>query len=284
MREERANGDAEIAKLATRQHGVVSAAQLSAAGIDKDGTWRRVNAGRLHRIHRGVYAVGHRRLSFEGRCLAAVLACGAGAVLSHESASALWGMLRPASGSIQVTLAKGSGRRHRPGIAIHRSATLTPSVITRREGIPVTTPARTLRDLRRTGSRARYQRATRRALDLRLVQPEALGSEPDLTRSELERLFLRLCTRYRLPRPEVNARVGSHEVDFLWRDQALVVETDGYRFHAGRIAFESDRARDAQLQASGYRVLRFTYRQVRQSPRLVVSALRRVLSHSELLR
>jgi very-short-patch-repair endonuclease len=284
MRDKPANGDRLIAAIAARQHGVVTIAQLRAAGVDDDAARRRVRAGRLHRIHRGVYAVGHHRLSFEGRCLAALLACGKAAVLSHRSAAAIWGMLRPASGSVELTVPTGAGRSKRTGIMIHRSATLTSTVVSMRSGIPVTTPGRTLRDVRRTIGRPAYQRAARRALDLRLITPEALGSEPDLTRSELERLFLRLCSRHRLPQPEVNAQVGSIdqmgplEVDFLWRDHALVVETDGFRFHSGRVAFESDRARDARLQAAGYRVLRFSHRQVRGSPRLVVSALRRVMS------
>jgi very-short-patch-repair endonuclease len=109
------------------------------------------------------------------------------------------------------------------------------------------------------------------------VTPAALDPEPDLTRSELERLFLRLCRRHTLPSPEVNARVGPYEVDFLWRDLSLIVETDGFRHHGSRAAFESDRARDARLQALGYRVLRFTYRGVREDPRAVVASLRSVM-------
>jgi very-short-patch-repair endonuclease len=121
------------------------------------------------------------------------------------------------------------------------------------------------------------QRAYRRALDLRLVGTDALGPEPDLTRSELERLFLKLCRRRRLPRPEVNVRVGPYEVDFLWRDRRMIVETDGFEYHRSRAAFEADRARDATLQGLGYRVLRVTYRQVRESPAAVVASLRAVI-------
>ncbi|MFL5908775.1 MAG: type IV toxin-antitoxin system AbiEi family antitoxin domain-containing protein, partial [Solirubrobacterales bacterium] len=114
-----------IAVIAARQHGVVSSAQLDRAGIDKDGTSRRLRAGRLHRVHRGVYAVGHARLSFEGRCIAASLASGEPAVVSHMSAAAVWGMLRPSSGPIDITVPGNGGRRKRTGIAIHRSLILS---------------------------------------------------------------------------------------------------------------------------------------------------------------
>jgi very-short-patch-repair endonuclease len=147
---------------------------------------------------------------------------------------------------------------------------------TRRYAVPVTRPARTLRDLRRVVPRALHRQAVRRALDLRLIGEAELEREPDLTRSELERLFLRLCRRHRFPCPEVNVRIGPYEVDFLWREQALIVETDGFRHHGNRIAFESDRARDVQLHALGHRVVRFTYRQVREEPGAVAASLRSV--------
>jgi very-short-patch-repair endonuclease len=273
MREERAKSDQVVAKIAGRQHGVVSAAQLGPAGIDKDAVTRRVKACRLHRIHRGVYAVGHTRLTFEGRCMAAVLALGEGAVVSHQSAAALWGMLKPHSGPIHVSVIGDGGRRKRRGIQVHRSHSLIAGVTTRRKGIAVTNPVRTLQDLRRTVPQPVYRRAVRRALDLRLIRSDQV-SEPDLTRSELERLFLAICRRHRLPQPEVNARLGPYEVDFLWRDRALVVETDGFRHHGDRAAFESDRVRDADVQRFGFRVLRFTYRQVTEDRTSVVAALR----------
>lgn len=281
MREERAKSDQVVAKIAGRQHGVVSAAQLGPAGIDKDAVTRRVKACRLHRIHRGVYAVGHTRLTFEGRCMAAVLALGEGAVVSHQSAAALWGMLKPHSGPIHVSVVGDGGRRKRRGIQVHRSHSLIAGVTTRRNGIAVTRPARTLQDLRRTVPQPVYRRAVRRVLDLRLIRSDQV-SEPDLTRSELERLFLGICRRHRLPQPEVNARLGSYEVDFLWRDRALVVETDGFRHHSDRAAFESDRVRDAAVQRFGFRVLRFTYRQVTHDRTSVVAALRDLLGERPL--
>jgi very-short-patch-repair endonuclease len=269
-----ANTDEVIAKIAARQHGVVSAAQLALAGVSKVAASKRAKAGRLHRIHRGVYAVGHARLSFEGRCMAAALALGGGAVVSHQSAAALWGMLKPRGGPIHITLPGDGGRRRRRGITIHRSPSLIAGVSIRRNGIAVTKPARTLRDLHRTLPQPVYQHAVRKALDLRLISSAELKREEELTRSELEKLMLRLCRRHHLPRPEVNARLGSYEVDFLWRDQRVIVETDSWRHHGDRAAFEGDRARDARLQALGYRVLRFTWRQIQEVPDEVARTLR----------
>jgi very-short-patch-repair endonuclease len=277
-----ANRDELIAAIASKQHGVIDASQLRSAGLTRAAIAKRAGAGRLHRLHRGVYAVGHRNVSFEGRCMAVVLACGECSVVSHRSAAVLWGMLAGGQASIDVTLSSDGGRRKQQGIVIHRSRTLTARIITRRSGIPVTNPARTLRDLRRTVPQPVFRRALRRALDLRLIRSTGVA-EPDLTRSELERLFLRLCDRHRFPQPEVNARIGGHEVDFLWRSQGLIVETDGFRHHGDRAAFESDRARDATLQARGYRVVRFTYRQVKDH-REVAETLRTLLGPAALFK
>lgn len=271
-----------VARIAARQHGVVSVEQLRAARLDKRATSRRVQSGRLHAVHRGVYAVGHTKLSFEGRCMAAVLALGEGAVVSHQSAAALWGMLKPHSGPIHITLPGDSGRRPRCGITIHRSHSLIAGVSIVRNGIRVTKPARALRDMHRTVSDGTYRGAVRRSLDLRLISTDQLRSDEHLTRSELERLFLALCRRHRLPQPEVNARAGPYEVDFLWRTQGLIVETDGFRHHGDRSAFERDRARDAHLQGLGYRVLRFTHRQLTDDRSAVVAALRSLLGQSSL--
>jgi very-short-patch-repair endonuclease len=186
-------------------------------------------------------------------------------------------MLKPHAGPIHVTVPGDGGRENRRGIRIHRSSTLIAGVTTRRNGIAVTRPARTLRDLHRTSPQPVFRRALRRALDLRLVSSADVRREDDLTRSELERIFMGLCRRHRLPQPEVNASLGPCEVDFLWRQQRLVVETDGFRHHGDRSAFERDRARDAHLQSLGFRVLRFTYRQVTEDRSAVVAVLRALL-------
>jgi very-short-patch-repair endonuclease len=282
MRDKGANPDQVLARIASCQHGVVSAIQLRAAGLDPQGIYRRARGGRLHRLHRGVYAVGHTKLSFDGHCMAATLALGAGAVISHQSAATVWGMLKPTSGPIHVTLPGDAGRKRRRGIEIHRSHSLTDGVTTRHNGIAVTKPGRTLRDLRRNLRQPAYQRAVRRALDLRLISSAQLRHDDDLTRSELERLFRSLCHRHRLPTPEVNAQVGPYEVDFVWRDRAVIAEVDGFRYHAHRDAFESDRARDAALQSLGLRVLRFTHRQLTHERPAVVATLRALLGQSPL--
>lgn len=268
------SADRRVAKVAARQYGVISAAQLRAAGVNRGGRARRLQAGRLHRVHRGVYAVGHRRLSELGIWMAAVLACGEGAALSHLAAAALWRLLPPPRESIDVTVPGDGGREKQVGIRLHRSSTLGPESTTRRAGIPVTTAARTLADLRRVVAAPRLRRAIREADVLGLSVGDL---ERDLTRSELETRFLMLCRRHSLPVPEVNARVGAFKVDFLWPQRRLIVETDGYRYHRGRVAFEEDRARDVHLRLLGYEVLRFTHRQVTGGGAHVAAALRVLL-------
>jgi very-short-patch-repair endonuclease len=279
---EPANSDRVLAKIAARQHGVVSSAQLREQGIGHRSISRRVKADRLHRLHRGVYAVGHTRLTFEGRCMAAVLALGDGTAASHRSAAGLWGMLPPHDGPVEVTVRGDGGRDKRKGIKVHRSSTLSAGFVTLRNGIAVTKAARTLRDLYRTVPESVYRRAVRRALDLRLISSAQLRSDEELSRSELERLFRSLFRRHRLPAPEVNARIGPYEVDFLWRDQRVIVETDSWRHHSDRCAFERDRARDARLQSLGFRVLRFTHRQLTGEQSAVLAALRSLLGQRSL--
>jgi very-short-patch-repair endonuclease len=239
--------DQIVARIAARQHGVVRLEQLLLAGLTHAAVQRRVEAGRLHRLYRGVYAVGHRNLSREGRWLAAVFACGEGAVLSHGSAAALW-RLSPTSPQLaHVTVSGTTGHAQRPGIRLHRSTTLTRKETTQRHGIPVTTQTRTLRDL---------------------------GYGPERTRSDLERLFLRICRKHGIPKPEVNTKLGPYEVDFLWRAERLIVEVDSWKYHSGRRAFEADRARDRELSRRGFVVLRFTDRELSVEPDAVILSLR----------
>ena len=208
--------------------------------------------------------------------MAAVLACGERAVLSHGSAAALWNLLPASKGIVDITVPGTGGRRKRRGIHLHRSPLLTPVVTTLRNGIAVTTPVRTLVDLRRVVPADAIRRAVRQAEVLGL---EIGGNDgADATRSELEHAFLRLCRRHRLPTPEINVRLGPFLVDFLWRQRSLIVEVDGYRFHRGRLAFEDDRARDVDLKLRGYEVVRFTYRQVVDEPRWVMRTLRALLA------
>jgi very-short-patch-repair endonuclease len=287
VREELANTspDAAIARLAASQHGVVSIAQLERLGIRRQSLTRRVNAQRLHRIHRGVYAVGHPGLSEKGTWMAAVLTCGPQAVLSHASAAAHWRILRSPSersvraatdlSSVPVHVTVPGGSRSRAGIHIHRSRILFPSAVTRRARIPITTPSRTLTDLRRTIPQPQFEQALRQAEYIGLpIDPEL---DPDHTRSELEARFLGLCRRRRLPKPEVNVRVGSFIADLLWPGHGLIVELDGFRAHGTRSAFEADRARDVELKLLGYEVVRFTWRQLASEPAQLARTLRRLL-------
>ena len=226
--------DVVVARVATRQHGIVSIRQLYAAGLTRDAVKRRVAAGRLHRLHHGVYAVGHAAIGNEGRWMAAVLASGPSAALSHRSAAELWRMLAPQPGPVHVTIRSAAGRRPGRDISLHRSPSLPVAATTLLDGITLTTPARTIQDLRRTASLDEVRRALREAQFMRLDVGTCYGRDGELTRSRLERDFLRLCRRHRLDRPEVNAHVGEYEVDFVWRERRLVVETDGWQAHGTR--------------------------------------------------
>jgi hypothetical protein len=208
--------------------------------------------------------------------MAAVLALGDGAVVSHRSAAALWDLL-PANptAAIDISVPGESGRKKRLGIRLHRCISLEPTAVTRRYGIPVTTPARTIVDLRHLVSDRELRRAVRQAELLGLHIGSAAVS--DGTRSELEFRFLELCRRNGIPAPAVNVRIGGLIVDFVWNEPRLIVETDGYKYHRGRIAFEDDRARDLKLRALGYDVIRLTYHQVVDRPDDVRVAMRRAL-------
>jgi very-short-patch-repair endonuclease len=286
--------DLTLSEIAARQHGVVSAVQLGAVGLDRSAVRRRVVAGRFHRVHQGVYAVGHQGLSLEARWMAAVLACGKGAVLSHLSGAALWELLRPEAGPVHVSLPTHGGRRNRAGIRLHRCPSLangraqqagTPSsnpesfgLVTVRHGIPVTTPARTLADLEGAVAPRLHRRAKRQAELAGYALPSR--TRRLRTRSDLEEDFLDLCRAFRLPSPEVNVRIGPRTVDFVWRAAGVAVETDSYRYHRGAVAFEDDHARDLALRGAGFEVCRFTERQIRDEAGLVAADLRRALRES----
>ena len=279
MDAKRSPGDRGLAELARAQWGVVSLAQLRALGIGRGSVARRVERGRLHRLHAGVYAVGHRRLSREGAYLAAVLACGEGAVLSHRSAAHQWGLLQSDATLVDFTVPR-SRRSCRPGIRLHRPRSLEARDISTHRGIPITSVERTLDDL----PRALRTRALAQAERLRLDVGHHLAPDPALalTRSELEARFLHLIDRAALPRPVVNAALhaldhGRIEVDFHWPDQRLIVETDGFESHGTRSAFTDDRRRDAALTAAGWRVVRFAWSDVAGHPAAVRRRLRALL-------
>jgi len=277
--------DAALIALAGR-HGVVTTAQLDAAGFARSALTRRVESGLLRRLHRGVYAVGPIEAP-TARVAAALLACGPGAALSHHTAAQLHDLPTLPRCAVDVTAAT---RHDHAGIRLHRSR-LAADDITRRQGLPTTTVARALLDLAATvddralarlveeaeirGHGAAIDDALRRHRGNRGARRLAAArhDEPRLTRSEAEARMLDLVRAARLPVPRTNVRVGRHEVDVLWPDQRLVVEIDGYHFHASRAAFERDRRRDAELQAAGHRVLRVTWRQITQEAPAVVATL-----------
>jgi very-short-patch-repair endonuclease len=277
--------DRAVAALAARQHGVLTTAQLAAAGLGANAVAHRVTHGRLVRLHRGVFRVGPLAAP-RGAEMAAVLATGG--VLSHHTAANLWG-IRPHRGVVHISVA-GEARKRRPGVQIHRSHSLNAAV---QDGLPLTTPARTIHDLATCLPQHELDRAVEQAQILRLATRDeiaadmprrgraalraALNHEPQLTRSEAERRLLALIRQARLPRPRTNVVVHGYEVDLLWPEQRLIVEVDGYAYHSTRHAFERDRARDAALQAAGYRVVRFTWRQIVHEPHAVVAQLARLL-------
>ncbi len=292
--------DRGIAVLAGAQHGVVSRRQLFVLGLGRGAIFHRLARGRLHEVHSGVYAAGHRLLSDQGRWMAAVLAGPPGTVLSHRSAAALWEIRPHRGGRAEVTHRRqihGS-----PGVLPHR-ALLPADEITRVDGIPVTTVARTILDLAAVLDCAGVERALNEAEVRRLggdlslarlvgrypgrrgvacVRRLLLERAPSaLTRSELEERFLALIRDHGLPRPLVNAGLFAggrwYEADCVWREQRLVVELDGRAFHATTSAFERDRARDRALQVAGWRVVRVTWRQLDSEPEAVVADLRRLL-------
>jgi hypothetical protein len=207
--------------------------------------------------------------------MAAVLALGPDGVLSHMGAAALRGLLRPESGPIDVSLPSHSGRRRRGGIRIHRCASLRADQVTERFRIPVTTPARTIEDLRAVVPPYLVRRATRQAELARY--PLGPGARTAGTRSDLELDFLAFCAKHGIPRPQVNVRIGRWRVDFLWRAERLAVETDFYDYHRGSVSFEDDHQRDLDLRRAGYAVRRYTGAQIRDHPALVGADLGEVL-------
>jgi very-short-patch-repair endonuclease len=256
-------------------------------GVTRNEVQHALRSGRLRPVHRGVYAVGHTALSQEARWMAAVLAGGPGAVLSHRSAASLWRLIpRPPALTEISTL---TNRRSVEGIAIHRPRALADNEVTRHRGIPTTTVTRTLVDLADEATDDELQRALHSAEILYSVALDGVRTEGrraatrlkgprDRSRSELEREFKRLCARAGIEAPRNNARVAGLEVDFVWPEERAVVELDGWRFHRSRHQFELDRRRDAKLARAGYRVVRFTYRQVTGAPHEVVATLRAALA------
>jgi hypothetical protein len=286
-----------VASRAARQWGVLSTAELRDCGLTRNAIARRVKNGRLHRLHRGVYAVGHAKVPLEGCFLAAVKACGPGAVLSHHSAAALYELVRWDGRDPEVTVA-GSATRARPGVHVHRTGELEAEDVRRHRGIPVTSPARALADVAAQLDGKRLRRAVREGQARRRVSlPELarvvrrlgprrggtklariIATGPAPTRSELEDTVLDLILGGGLAHPDVNVPLvlaGRRVVpDFRWPEQRLVVEADGAAWHEHRLTREDDAERQALLEAHGERVIRVTWEQALSRPRQTLARLR----------
>jgi predicted transcriptional regulator of viral defense system len=297
--------DRSLVELADRQYGVVARWQLVGLGLTPSMLKARVARGQLARLHRGVYAVGHRQLRREGHWVAAVLAAGQDAALSHRDAAALHGLQRPGSHRrIEVTTPRKAQSSER--IRIYGRATLDAEDITSVHGIPVTTVARTLVDLAHTVSPTQLARAineaerlglfdltsVERALErtaqrkgrghafMRKALQDARTTRIQLTNSELEARFLSLVVKSNLPQPTLNATIKGMQVDAVWREHKLAVELDGYAYHHTPAAFQTDRDRANDLARAGYTLLRFTYGDVVRRPGEVAARVAEMLRYA----
>lgn len=297
--------DGEIARICHGQFGLITLSQLEAQGLTRQGVQERVVVGRLHRIHQTVYSLTPGVMTERGRFMAAVLACGPEAVLSHRAAAYLWGIVDEWHEPIDVTAPNRRGRSP-DGVAAHRDGSLQPIDKATRHGIPCTSLARTLLDyagvepewkvrkavseaevlhiLDRGAVRSVLRRGRRRrgVARLRLIM-DTLHPLTRRTRSELERRFLALCAKAEIPQPEVNVWLNAPggdplQADFLWRDERLILEADSRRFHDTASAFERDPRRAQRLELAGWRVTRCTWSQVEREPQRLATIIRGLLA------
>lgn len=293
-----------LARLSGRRHGVVTRGQMLRLGYSKSAIGRAVKSGRLHPVHRGVYAVGRDDLSDHGRCVAAVAAYGAQAMLSHESAAWLWGLLDGCPWTPDVSVPWRGRSTGRPGISIHHAPALAQEDRAERERIPVTALPRTLLDLASSAPVSRLHKAIERAERMGLFDLRAMDEllararghrgggrmraaldiyrEPHFTRSGLERRFLRLVREAGLPTPVTNCFVAGFELDAYWERERFAVELDTYEFHGGQGPFERDRLRQEDLLLAGIAVDRITGQRLDREPTAVVNRLRRLLEQRRL--
>jgi very-short-patch-repair endonuclease/predicted transcriptional regulator of viral defense system len=289
--------DRAVARRAARQFGVISISELRECGLSYEAVGWRVRKGWLHPLHRGVYAVGHPSPPREGRFIAAVRACGDGALLSHYSAAALWGLVQWDGRYPEVTLVGSTTRQHR-GLRVHRTASLDAADRSSYRGIPVTAPARTLADLACVLDYRLLRRAVRQAQSLRRVSlrdladvtrrlgrrrgrgnlMRILATGPAPTRSELEDVLLDLILSAGLESPAVNVPMwilGRRVIpDFRWAESRVVVEADGAAWHDSKLAREDDAERQALLEEHGDRVLRVTWTQAVSQPQQTIARIR----------
>jgi predicted transcriptional regulator of viral defense system len=290
-----------IREVTARQHGVATRAQLLEAGLPRHALDVRVRRGGLVAMHQAVYRLGTAEPTIRTRAAAAVLATSrgmqGGVAVSHVGAAVLWGY--PGWDPPEYLDVSGIAARRIRGVRVHRVDIQRDDEVTMLQGIPVTTPARTVLDIAGRGAPreleqalAAAERAAPRCREqiLALLQRrprhagsgllrtllrllDASGKPPLYLRSRAEALTVRLCARAGLPPPLVNERIAGYEVDLVWPEQRIIVEVDGYEFHGSRAAFHRDRDRDRALTAAGYHVLRFTWRQLTSEPDACLAAL-----------
>ena len=288
-----------IAWVAARQLGVITVAQLKAAGVGRGSIARRVANGQLHQVFRGIYLVGH-PVALPGALeLAGVLACGEGALVSHRSAARLWGLVKASPGEVVEVTVVGRDCRSRDGLRVHGVKRLGARDRGRRLGIPTTSAARTVIDVAATASYEEAERLIAEAYALKLTGEQQILAAADRasnragvarirailgqpggprrTRSDGERALLRLIRAARLPVPATDVPLLGFTADFLWPEQRVIVELDGYPAHGHRAAFERDHRRDVVHRDAGYEVLRFTGRQLEQEPFYVLAVTARAL-------
>ena len=267
-----------MVEFAMSAYAILDTPELRALGLDSAATSRRLARGRLFRLHQGVYSVvPPELLRPEGRWLAAVRAVGPGSGLAWPQAGALWELRRTPSGPIHVAVPGNGGKKKRSGIVIHRRCSLSQVDIVVHKGIPVTSARRTLLDAKKVVSANLYDDLLRKAEKLQLDTGK-LGDVDDVDLNRFERRFFALCRRHGLPRPRTQQVIGPYTVDFVWPEAKLIVETDGWEDHGTRVGFEEDRARDAWLLTQGYRVVRVTWRQLRDDPASVVATVKTLLA------
>ena len=291
-------GEAAVLWVADQQLALITTLQLHIAGVGRGAVRRRLENGTLHRRYRGVYLVGHPIPLPGAHELGAVLACGERAFISHRSAAGLWGLARAPLGDAEITVVD-RGCRSRTGLRVHRVETLAAPDRAHKRGIPVTSPARTIVDFAATADSGELEHAITEAYANNLTDerqilaaiervPNHAGAAllratlrqpggPQRTRSDGERAMLRLIRAAGLPAPRTNIVIAGFNADFVWPEERLIVEVDGYPFHGHRAAFERDHRRDIVHKNAGYEVFRFTMRQLEEEPLYVAAVIARAL-------
>jgi very-short-patch-repair endonuclease len=287
--------EVEIARIAARQHRIVTGAQLRGVGLSHEAIRFRVERCRLLRLWRDIYVLGPASPDTLSLAFGAVLATAG--VLSHRWAGWLWGFVETVTPPIDVSVMRGSHRGRR-GIVVHQARSLD---TTRKRGIPVTTPAQTCLDLAAVVEPGELERIIAEAQVKNVLREShlhdviarnprrpgvavlkaILADGPQYTAAESERRMLSLARMADLPRPETNAGVLRYRADFRWRDQKLIVEIDGFATHGHRRAFENDRRRNAELVAAGYRVMQITWRQLTDEPIAVAARIAAALARGD---